>query len=97
MTVSAIRSTFHTTLEATPEHVVFGMDMILPIEYQADWDVITIWKQRHIDQSNAHESSKWIDTEYSKGDNVLFNRPGILPKLTIYRGKSPAMLSITTC
>ena len=62
---------------------LFGGDMILPIEYQADWNVITQRKQRRIDQSNACKNSKWIDIEYSKGDNVLLNRPGILPKLAI--------------
>ena len=31
-----IRSTFHTTLEATPMQLVFGRDTILPIIHQAD-------------------------------------------------------------
>ena len=33
----AIRSTYHTTLEATPMQLVFGRDAILPIFYQTDW------------------------------------------------------------
>ena len=65
--------------------------MILSIKYQADWDVITQRKQRRIDQSNSRENSKWTDIEYSKGDNVLLNKPGILPKLAIYGGKVPTV------
>jgi hypothetical protein len=33
----AIRSTFHTTLKATPGQLVFGRDMVLPIKFMADW------------------------------------------------------------
>jgi hypothetical protein len=33
----AIRSTFHTTLKATPGQLVFGKDMVLPISFMADW------------------------------------------------------------
>jgi hypothetical protein len=32
----AIRSTFHTTLIATPGQLVFGRDTILPIKFIAD-------------------------------------------------------------
>jgi hypothetical protein len=33
----AIRSTFHTTLKATPGQLVFCRDMVLPIKFMADW------------------------------------------------------------
>jgi hypothetical protein len=36
----AIRSTFHTTIKATPEQLVFGRDMVLPITLLADWGAI---------------------------------------------------------
>jgi hypothetical protein len=36
----AIRSTFHTTLKATPGKIVFGRDMVLPIKFIADWGAI---------------------------------------------------------
>ena len=36
----AMRSTFHTTLNATPGQLVFGWDMILNIAHQADWQAI---------------------------------------------------------
>jgi hypothetical protein len=36
-TAHEIRSTFHTTLKATPLQLVFGRDMVLPIQIMADW------------------------------------------------------------
>ena len=41
-TAYAIRSTYHTTLQATPGQLVFGRDMLLPIKFQADWAKIAI-------------------------------------------------------
>jgi hypothetical protein len=34
----AIRSTYHTTLQATPCQLVFGRDMIYNIAFRANWD-----------------------------------------------------------
>jgi hypothetical protein len=34
----AIRSTYHTTLQATPCQVMFGRDMIHNIAFIANWD-----------------------------------------------------------
>ena len=36
----ALRSTYHTTLRATPGQLVFGRDMILNVQYQSDWTAI---------------------------------------------------------
>ena len=35
----AVRSTYHTTLQATPAQLIFGRDMIYPLEYVAEWDI----------------------------------------------------------
>ena len=35
-----IRSTYHTTLQATPAQLIYGRDMIYPIQFVAEWDVI---------------------------------------------------------
>jgi hypothetical protein len=37
---NAIRSTYHTTLQATPFQLVFGRDMIDNIAFRANWDHI---------------------------------------------------------
>jgi hypothetical protein len=36
----AIRSTFHTTLQASPGQLVFKRDMIHDIRFEAYWDTI---------------------------------------------------------
>ena len=41
----AIRSTVHTTLDATPGQLVFGQDMLLPIQIKTDWARIRQRKQ----------------------------------------------------
>ena len=52
----AMRSTYHTTLEATPMQLVFGRDAILPIFHQADWQYIKAKKQRLINMNNQRET-----------------------------------------
>jgi hypothetical protein len=42
----AIRSTYHTTLQATPCQLVFGRDMIHNIAFRANWDRIQKRKQK---------------------------------------------------
>ena len=37
-TAFAVRATYHTTLQKTPEQLVFGINMILNIEHQAKYD-----------------------------------------------------------
>jgi LmbE family N-acetylglucosaminyl deacetylase len=40
-----IRSTYHTTLQATPSQLVFGQDMIHNIAFRENWDGIQKRKQ----------------------------------------------------
>ena len=70
----AIRSTIHTTLEATPMQLVFGRDSILPICHRADWKYIKDKKQRLINMNNKRENKKRIPHQYSVGDRVLLTR-----------------------
>ena len=52
----AIRSTYHTTLGATPAQLIFGRDMIYPLAFIAEWDIIERNKQRLINKNNA----RWL-------------------------------------
>ena len=70
----AMRSTYHTTLEATPMQLVFGRDAILPIFHQADWQYIKAKKQRLINMNNQRENAKRIPHTYQINDKVLFER-----------------------
>jgi hypothetical protein len=36
----AVRSTYHTTLGATPAQLVFRRDMMLPMKFKANWTAI---------------------------------------------------------
>ena len=81
----AVRSTYHTTLKATPGQLVFGRDMILPIRFKADWARIASRKQTIIDQSNKRENARRLLHDYNVGDKVLLTKPGIIPKMELPR------------
>jgi len=84
-TAFAIRSTYHTTLEATPGQLVFGRDMLLPIAFKADWARIAQQKQKRIDDSNERENRTRQPYDYKVGDKVLLAVPGIKGKLSTPR------------
>jgi hypothetical protein len=77
-----IRSTYHTTLQATPCQLVFGRDMIHNIAFRANWDQIQKRKQDIINKSNQKENKSRIPYEYKVGAQVLVETPGILQKLS---------------
>jgi hypothetical protein len=51
-----IRSTYHTTLQATPCQLVFGRDMIHNIAFRVNWDQIQKRKQDIINKYNQKEN-----------------------------------------
>ena len=55
-TAWAIRSTYHTTLQATPCQLVFGRDMIHNIAFKSNWNQIQKRKQDIINKSNKKEN-----------------------------------------
>jgi hypothetical protein len=72
----AIRSTFHTTLKATPGHLVFRRDMVLPIKFMADWGAIEQQRPKEMGHNNRRENSSRISHDYKVGDKVLLKKPG---------------------
>jgi hypothetical protein len=66
----AIRSTFHTTLKATPRKVVFGRDMVLPIKSMADWVLIP-----QVRLEPNYPISPWEMIHPPGGDNLLCATP----------------------
>ena len=79
----AIRSTVHTTLDATPGQLVFERDTLLPIQIKTDWDRIRQHKQDIINVNNCKESAKCIEHEYRVGEKVLLlDKPGLISKLS---------------
>ena len=67
---------YHTTLCAKPGKLIFGRDMILNMQYLADWTVIKTCKQQFIRKINIIENSKRIPHQYKVGDMVMLeNHP----------------------
>jgi hypothetical protein len=54
----AVRSTFHTIMQATPAKLVFRRDMLLPMQFQADWALIRERKQCETECNNEIENRK---------------------------------------
>jgi hypothetical protein len=54
----ALRSTYHTTLQAMPGQLVFGRDMVLNVQHLTDWTAIKARKQQIIRKNNRIENSK---------------------------------------
>ena len=66
----AVRSTVHTTLQATPGQLVFGRDMILPFQFKADWAMIHQRRQNLMDKANLQENENRVPHVYRVGDLV---------------------------
>jgi transposase InsO family protein len=54
----ALRSTYHTTLQAMPGQLIFGRDMVLNVKHLADWTAIKARKQLIIHKNNRIENLK---------------------------------------
>ena len=70
----AIRSTYHTSLQASPGQLVFGRDMLLDIKHNTDWDKLYKRQQNKIDKSNIRENLKRFKYDYVIGNKVLIKR-----------------------
>lgn len=71
----ALRSTIHTTLDTTPAELVFGRDMIMPIQFKADWEKIRVKRQLQINKDNERENKRRIKHNYNVGDKILVTDP----------------------
>jgi hypothetical protein len=67
----AIRSTYHTTLKATPGQLVFGRDMLLPIRFKANWAEIKARHQEEMRHNNERENKGQRVHDYQVGDQIF--------------------------
>jgi len=67
----AIRSTWSTTMRATPGQLIFGRDMLLNVQHLVNWHYMQTRRQRIAVENNARENSRRIPHEYKVGDKVL--------------------------
>ena len=70
----AVRSTYHTVLQASPGQTVFGRDMLFNLEHIPDWKSIQARKQAMINKSTFQENCKRIDWDYQIGDLITIKR-----------------------
>jgi hypothetical protein len=76
----AIRSTYHTVMEATPGQLVFGRDMIYNLKSITDYERLRARKEKFIKLANEMENKNRVEYDYKIGDKVLLYRDGILRK-----------------
>ena len=85
-TAFAIRSTYHTTLQATPGQLVFGRDLIINCEHIANWEAIKRRKQQIIKKNNLQENKKCIPHTYEVGDLIIMSNKKARKMELPYRG-----------
>ena len=77
----AIRSSYHSTLKATPGQLVFGSDMLLDAQLKAGWAGTKLRKQSLIGKGAAPGSRCRAQHDYKIGDKALYAKPRIIPKM----------------
>jgi hypothetical protein len=73
-----IRSTLHTTLKTKPAQLVFGRDMVLPIQFMADWGAVEQQHQKEMGRNNRRENASRISHDYKVEDKVLLKNQAII-------------------
>ena len=71
--VFAVQSTYHRKKDKSLGQLVFGIDMILPIDHVADWRKIWQRKQKQINKYINLENTTIINDKYRVGDKVTTN------------------------
>jgi hypothetical protein len=71
-----IHSTFHTTLKAMPGQLVFGRDMLLPINFVVGWGAIEQKRQKEMARNNKRENASILNHDYKVGDKALLKKSG---------------------
>ena len=67
----AVRTTYHTTMQATPSQLVFGRNAILNTQFEANWKLIKERKQSRIIQNNEAENKTRRVYRYHVGQKVM--------------------------
>ena len=76
---------YHSTLQATPEQLVFGNDMILDIYFKPNHKEMWIRRQKIINYDNKRENAKRVEYDYGFGKYAYIIRDGNYRKLEGYK------------
>ena len=73
-TMFSVRTTYHTTPQASPRQLVFGRYSILNIKHVSDWEHIRQRKQLQINHDKKRKNLRWNNHQYKVGDKILVKR-----------------------
>ena len=76
-----LRSTYHTSLQATPGQFAFGRDMIINSTYLANRRFTRKKQRRNVLCNNSRENRKRVQYDYQPGPNVFILNKDIKRKL----------------
>ena len=93
-----MKSTVHTTMQATPMKLVFGRDAIMNLTFNANWQLIWQQKQAAIHTNNNAENKKRIKHEYKVKNTVLVkNKQSIMFGQDAYNGSLKILEVCNNC
>jgi hypothetical protein len=84
-----LRSTYHSSLAASPCQTVFGRDMIINAIYLANWKDITTRRRSQIKNNNVYENKSRIPHDYAIGESVYVRKSNIEKKFNPLQGPFP--------
>ena len=85
--VFAVQYTFHRTLDKITGQLVFGRDMILPVNHEADWRYIRQRKQTQINKDLNSENNTIIDHNYRVGYTATNKKRSAYKLKTLFKGR----------
>ena len=86
----AVRSLYHTTLNATPGQLVFNRDMLFDMRFNPDWENIRKRKRAQVLKDNERENSQRKQHTYRVGDKVLLKKDHLkIIRKTEFRNEGP--------
>ena len=91
----AVHSNYHRIKFKSPGQLVFGRDMILPINHLADWRYIRQHKQTQIDNYVIWENTTRIDHDYRVGDKVMTQTRSAFKYKKTYKGLYKIVQTLT--
>jgi hypothetical protein len=81
-----LRSTYHSSIAATPGQLVFGRDMVINSIFLANWKNIAEKRLTQIRHNNTAENKSRLHHHYSLGDLVYIRKSQNDPKLAPLQG-----------
>ena len=69
-----ILSTTNNKKGYSPDQLIFGCDIILPIEHRVDWELIRQKKQTQMKRYNTRKNRHRVEYDHKVGDNVMLTK-----------------------